>query len=359
MENRNVTGRKLDLVYILKLISVNKNLIFKTGVFFFVFGLIVAIFSRDEFSTKSTFIVQSNEMDLKGSVGSLAAIAGLNVGGSSSKTDISPNLYDKIVTSNSFIQDLSQELFFDSKQNKKMSLNEFYDIEEKGFRALLKNYTIGLPRTVIGLFKSSNSIDSSLQSTLNTISYQEYLRINDVKSRISLNIDAIDGFIDLGFTFPDAYFSAEVSVFLRHQLEEYLLVQKTKKLNFELNSLNKMLEVQKNDLEIIENKLADFKDTNFDLKSSMANYKLSSLESEYALEFDLFDGLRKEIESKKIALIENKPAFLVIRPVEVPIKKSNLSRSNIVILFTFLGVLMSILFVVLQPLYRSFQREFS
>ena len=105
----------------------------------------------------------------------LASLAGINIGSSlEGAKEISPMLYGKNLESYTF----KKELLEAPLQNlgEVNSLRDYFEQEasSSSFFGTIKEYTIGLPSKIIGLF-TSDTKESSLQSVggINTLSKEE------------------------------------------------------------------------------------------------------------------------------------------------------------------------------------------
>ena len=76
--------------------------------------------------------------------------------------------------------------------------------------------------------------------------------------------------------------------------------------------------------------------------------ELQKLESEYQLQQNILINLASEYNNNKIKLNKDTPIFSVIDEVSVPFKRSAPKRVLIVITFLFLGLLLSIGFILVK-----------
>ena len=85
-----------------------KKLIFKVTFFAVVLGIVYALFQPNEFTSTTTFIPQLSSGVKTGgsSLGGLASLAGINLGGMESSSEFPPTLYPQVVESVGFKLDL-------------------------------------------------------------------------------------------------------------------------------------------------------------------------------------------------------------------------------------------------------------
>ena len=74
--------------------------------------------------------------------------------------------------------------------------------------------------------------------------------------------------------------------------------------------------------------------------------ELQKLESEYQLQQNILINLASEYNNNKIKLNKDTPIFSVIDEVSVPNLRSEPKRGQLVIIFVFLGLVLSVGFVL-------------
>ena len=74
--------------------------------------------------------------------------------------------------------------------------------------------------------------------------------------------------------------------------------------------------------------------------------ELQKLESEYQLQQNILINLASEYNNNKIKLNKDTPIFSVIDEVSVPNQKSKPKRSLLVIIYIFLGLVLSVSYVL-------------
>ena len=80
----------IDLIALLKKLWAGKKTIIKTTLVFFVIGLFVAVFSKNQYTASTTFVPLVQSDTPGGKLGGLASLAGISLGGGVSNSEISP-----------------------------------------------------------------------------------------------------------------------------------------------------------------------------------------------------------------------------------------------------------------------------
>ena len=162
-ENNNTTGLEEDAIDIIALLkefwNARKTILKITGTFFLL-GLFVAIFSKNEYTAATTFVPLAQGSSVGGgSLGSLASLAGINIGGGVNSEEISPELYPQIVSSIPFQLELLNMPLSIEGQSTPVSYKEYYkNIYSPGFLSSIKKYTLGLPGVLMNLLKSEGVV---------------------------------------------------------------------------------------------------------------------------------------------------------------------------------------------------------
>ena len=90
---------EIDLIALVKSLWLERTFIYKTIIGFAVLGVIVSLLSPVIYTASSTFIPQTSQTGSSSSLSGVASLVGINLGGSLSGNEISPNLYPQIIGS--------------------------------------------------------------------------------------------------------------------------------------------------------------------------------------------------------------------------------------------------------------------
>ncbi|WP_282038253.1 Wzz/FepE/Etk N-terminal domain-containing protein [Saccharicrinis aurantiacus] len=355
IEKEQIEDDEIDLIEIAKTLWEGRRIIIRSTIICTIIGLFIAIFSPKEYTASTIFVPQNNESrNINGSLGSLAAIAGLNLGNNQSNPEISPSLYQSILESPSFFQDLIKTEINFSNSNIPISISDYYTKNIKpSYFSIVKKYTIGLPKLIIN--KYTQTIDNSQKTQgSNTFSFnkKEYSIRKSIYKQIKLKLNSDLGYISLECTMPEALAAAEFTRETRILLQKYVTYYRVKKAEDELRFVEDQLETNKDEFLLAEEKLAMYSDKNKNITSAKVQSILQHLRSDYNLKLDIYSELAKQREQAKIKVAQNKPSFNVIQKVTIPHEKSAPRRSLIVIVWGFLGVFFGISIIYLLKGYR-------
>ena len=342
IKNQQIIEDEIDIVELLKKVYKEKKLIFKYSIIAAIFGVVFALLQPNQYTSSTTFIPQLSS-DVKtgsSSLSGLASLAGINLGGMEGSSEFPPTLYPQVVESVPFRLDLLSS--YVQVNNTELTLREYFLEYKNSFNLLgtVKKYIIGLPSLILGLFKADeNYVSDSL--SIYSLTEEDHDLFEMLSEVFSLSINDKEGFISMSFTDEDKIISAQVA-----QTAETLLQEKI--IEFKVKSSKELLDFtsnQYNEKKIAFEKLQDdravFVDNNINISSSLFQNKLSRIESELSIAQTVVQQLASQVEQAKLQVNKDTPVFTTIKPVTVPFEKSAPKRSVIVIIFIFLGLIIS------------------
>ena len=105
-------------------------------------------------------------------------------------------------------------------------------------------------------------------------------------------------------------------------------------------------ELSKKNFYKLQDSLANFRDSNRNIKSDLFLNQRNRLEAEYNIAKSVYNELALNKEKTAIDVQKNTPIFTVINPVVVPNERYYPKRTQIVIVFIFLGVFLSVFWIL-------------
>jgi len=345
--NQHIHEDEIDLVELLKKVYKEKKLIFKYSIIAAVVGVVFALFQPNQYTSSTTFIPQLSS-DVKtgsSSLSGLASLAGINLGGMEGSSEFPPTLYPQVVESVPFrLELLSSNI---QVNNEDLTLRDYFLENKNSFNLLgtVKKYTIGLPSLILGLFKADEKFvfDSTSIYSLTEEDDELFEKLSKI---FSLSINDKEGFITMSFTDKDKIVSAQVTQTAETLLQEKIIEFKVKSSKELLDFTTRQFNEKKIAFEKLQDDRAVFVDNNINISSSLFRNKLSRIESELSIAQAIVQQLASQVEQAKLQVSKDTPVFTTIKPVTVPFVKSAPSRSLIVVIFLFLGFVLSTGYVI-------------
>ena len=339
---------EIDLVGLLRKIYLEKIFILKVSIVAVLFGVIFALFQPNEFTSSTTFIPQlSSGVNTGGSsLSGLASLAGINIGSMESSSEFPPTLYPQVVNGVPFKLDLlSNEI----KINNKVVLVRDYFLEKKSsFNIIgtIKKYTIGLPSLILSSFKDESEILN--KSIIYSVTQEDKALFELINNNLSLSINEKEGFITISFTDSNKNVAAQITQIAQNLLQEKIIEFKNMSSKEMLDFALKQYSEKKDLYEKLQDERALFVDKNINISSSLFQNKLSRLDSEVNILESIVQQLASQVEQAKLQVNKDTPVFTTIQPVTIPYERSAPKRSLTVILFAFLGLVLSSGFVLVK-----------
>ena len=356
----NVEENLIDIIAVLKKLWVERKLIVKSIICFFIVGCLIALISPVIYTSQTTFVPQisDDQMSPSNKLGSLASLAGININSNETPSDsyLSPLLYTKIVDSEEFsLKLLSEELI--SSNSDKLTIREYLLSNESLFSfnpiSFIKKYTIGL-----FLSKETEEIDTNIFSNYNFISELDYSLLKKLRKKFSIELNEKEGFVKVLATDKDALISTQLVEQVTKSLQSKIIEIRTNKVNERLEFSKKQYDLKQEEFNLLVNKLAEFKDSNKNISTALFLSELQKLESEYQLQQNILINLASVYNNNKIKLNKDTPIFSVIDEVSVPKQRTKPNRTIIVIVYVFLGLILSAGFILLKDSLINLIKEF-
>ncbi|GJQ05886.1 Wzz/FepE/Etk N-terminal domain-containing protein [Capnocytophaga cynodegmi] len=356
--NQQKNEDEIDLLELLNKLWIKRKSILKVTLFFFVLGIIIALISPKQYTAVTIMIPQSSGDKMSvGGLGGLAAMAGINLGGSSNES-IPLNTYPKIVESIPFRKKLIQTPLKFNNLNELISYEKYYkEYNKPSILSSIKKYTIGLPSLLFGKKSDEKSEISEKTDSIWYLSLEDRTILEDISGQLAIDISEKEGIITLSYSMPEALPAAQMLQSAQTLLQETVTKFKTQKANDELKFIEQRYEEAKSDFKTKQFALAQFQDRNRDLFGSLPQTRLEQLQADYNLSFSVYSELAKQLETKKIKVKEEHPIFTIVEPVSVPNERSKPKRVMIVAIWSFLGLVLGVSFTFIRDFMKKIKRN--
>ena len=352
MEAKNYTSRSqlfnekgLNLAYLIAVFWRKKWQILKIVAITFLISIFVAVLSKNMYKSSTVVVPQtSGASSLGGSLGGLAAMAGINLGGMKGNNEISPTLYPKIFNSLPFQEKIMKTPLDIPGVSDKISFEEYYlNYYDPGLLSHIRKYTLGLPGILISsLRKESDSIVTlTSNDSLSAISVEQRKLMNILDHQLTIEVNNQEGFITITGEMPEARAAAQLTNNAKKLLEQYIIDFHIQKAKIQLDYLERRLAEKKEEFVKAQITLANFKDKNLYNSTARSNTQFEKLQSEYDLTYGVYSELSKQVENQRLAVKQDTPLFTVIQPPVVPDLKSSPNRIGIILIGVILGFIIA------------------
>ena len=337
-----------DLVELIQRMWINKVLIIIVTSVFVVLGLLVALFSPKEYTSACDVVPQASDSSALSRMGSLAALAGINLDQMQNVKTLSPLVYKNIMESTTFRKELMQTPLNFKEIDHPISFYEYCTNEEYNKPSIgeyIIKYTVGLPFVILNAIRGEQpspaygALNQSGDSSIETVTKEEYECLKALDNCITLRLDDKKGYVTITANMPEAVAAAQMAQATLELLQRYITEFKIEKVQSNLDFVQERYNEAKSNFEDIQSRRAKFRDANMNTTRYSAQAELEKLNAEYSLAMNLYSELASQLERAKINVKETMPVLTVITPVTVPFKKSKPKRVIILFAYTFFGVL--------------------
>ena len=331
---------------------------------FIILGFVVAFTSQQVYTSETLFIIKSNSSGgVGGNLSGLASLAGINLQGTN-ESSVPLGVYPRILNSAEFRRNLSQTKVWSWEKADSVSYVEYYK-DFKGSKSIMVSigdFFKSIPGRIKSLIVSPEptvEINSSGgESKYIFISEEENKDHQRIASQLKFSINEIENFIAISYTMPDRVNAAVMTDKATQLLQKKIIEIRTKNATEHLNFVTQRFQEQKVLFDEASDKLAEYKDKNLNLQTEKANQEINRLQSEYDILSEVYYELVRQLEQAKIQVSKETPTFSIIEEPQIPLSRSAPSRALILIMYTILGGILSIVVVVAPIVYKGIRQKF-
>lgn len=336
-----IKENEIDLVELTKIFWSKKWFIIRVSAVFMSLGLIIAFTTPKEYSASCILIPEAMDggAGFGGSLGGLAALAGVDLGGSSGAgATINPALYRSIAQSTPFLLKLMNQEFYFEEIEIETSLYNYY---LKYRRKSLFSKLASVPFYALSWLKGNEEVKvknpKSGQILSLTNSQEKVAGI--LAKQILVTMDWDLKIVTIEADMQDAKVAAEVTFFIQKYITNYVENYSTAKSMKQLEFVETQYKDRKKEFERVQSELANFRDQNKFVTTAKAKSEEERIQSRYNLSFGVYSQLAQQVEKIKLQINDEKPIFTVLEPVKIPATRSKPNRGIIVFISGLCGIL--------------------
>lgn len=325
--NNQENNNEVNLILILTKILNSKKVIFLITLLFSFIGTSIALLSPIKFTSSTVFIPQNQENSTTSNLSNVASLVGINLSSNISGNEISPSMYPQVGQSPKF---------------KRMLLESFIDEEKK----------LRLNDFLVDYFKIKGEQKTKKDGYIYVSELEEkcFEKLGDL---ISISVNQKDGFITIVAHMPIAEYSAFLAKNAKEILQKIIIDNKIESAKQTLVFSQDQLNEKKIEFDLIQTKLALFKDSNLNIVNNSNINKQNKLEAEFEIINAVVTELSKQVEQAKLQVNKDTPVFSTIKEAVIPNYRTSPKRIIMVLMFTFIGFLFSIVFVLIKDSIES------
>jgi uncharacterized protein involved in exopolysaccharide biosynthesis len=309
-------------------------------------GALYALSKPNVYTAQVTVMpeIQARGASGLGSLGSLAGLAGLSLDNVGAQDAIRPDLYPNVLQSVPFALHLLKQPVYSQKLQATMSFQEFIDrINHENF--------IG---RILDLFATNEKegkderLDPKNFSKTIQITKEQDLLVKHIQTTAMAVYDRKTGILTLSAVEQDPVVAATLARLSLDYLTNYITTYRTEKARKQVTFLAQRVNEAKGRYQTAEYALATYRDRNRNVLLNTAKIDEQRLQADYLLEQSVYNELSKQLEQAKIKVQEETPVFKILEPPTVPINKSAPKRTLLMLGFSVVGLIISIVIALIR-----------
>lgn len=302
-------------------------------------GVIVALCMQAEYVSEAKIMpeMSNGSGDVVKRLASVAGLAGMDFSEAEAIEAVRPDLYPNVLQSTPFILHL-----IDQRVTTKNEIST----------------TVGeclAPRQGWSLkqFLGNNDEDHANAKPLKPnapvqlTAWQKDLA-DDIEKRVGAKLDTRSGIITITAKMPDAYVAAQVAQLAMNYLTQYVISYRTEKARQDLQFYTQRLNETRRRYQTAQFNVFHYNDQHKYFVVQAATMDKQRMEAELSIAQTVYTELSRQYEQAKLKVQERTPVFKVLEPPQVPLKRISPKRTVTVLLFTISGLLLSVMYLLLQ-----------
>jgi len=333
----------ISLLDILLVIARNRRLIGITTALFLALGLLIAVFSPNEYTASARMIRETQTESGGGLAGGLAALRGLGISVGGGSVGLTAETYPDILRSREVRLAIARSEFHFEDVDGPMTLVDYYS-RDPGIVKLaltgIKKVTIGLPGTIMGMFRDKTLAAgvNSGNGNLQFLTEEEEETIERLGDMVSVNVDRNSGLMTISVTTRQPLLSAQLAQTFINHLTKRVREIYTKKAQEDLEFIRERFGEAQQQLEVAEEKLAQFMDRNRNPQTAQLLTEMERLQRQVTFKTQLYSDLQTQLMQSEIEFQRSQPVITLLEAPVPPLEKSGPKRKMIVIICLMLGL---------------------
>lgn len=293
-----------------------------------------------------------------GGLASLASSFGINLNNANAGVDaIMPTLYPDLMNSVAFRSSLFPIRV--QKDNETTSMT-YYDYLKDHQRAPWWSYVMSAPGKFVGWIASLVSDKKPEESTkVNPfrLTKEQMAVVEVMGSKVVCDVDNKTMVITIDVTDQDPLIAATMADSVQVRLQHFITDYRTRKARIDLAYSQKLYQEAKQRYEKARVKSASYNDANMHVFMNRVRSEQVKLENELALQYQAYSQVATQLQLAEAKVQEDTPAFTLLQPATVPVRKAGPKRAMICLALLFLAFLATTLWTIhreghLLPLFQ-------
>lgn len=336
--NKTPESRELDIAWLIRYCYDKRKWIVKVVCIVTVLAVIKCLVTAKTFTCKAGVMPLTTSSTNLGSLGSMAALAGVNVssllGGNNNSSRITPDLYANIATGTpAMLHFMNLPLTWTDPIDTVESplAHAKYLREHPTIGGTIMKYTLGLPGTILGAINPPPVIVADLgegddeSGTVKPIVLDNDMQgcAKDLGMRINVEMDEDVNIVWITCTAPNPQQSSELTQAVIDYIQKMAAEFVTKNARKNLEFAEEQFELAMTDLADKREKWFKYKDSHRYAVEERGSIEGCELSEKYNLAYSLMTTLQQQVAAYKLEVANQTPVLSIVEPVVTPNKKTS------------------------------------
>lgn len=342
-----------------KLIRRRRFLWLATAIFF-VLGIVAAFTGIKKYSVSVEVAPETGSSSLGGTIGSLASMAGFDLGSMAAGNDaIYPLLYPDIIESLPFLTGLF-DVHVESLDGKVNGTYLDYrnNFHRKSIGDKLKEAPKKWAKKFAALFIKKQPFlgNPEVMDPYYLSEYQMTL-VEGLKKDLHVNVDKKTDVITIGFTAQEPKVAAIMADSVTARLQAAITQYRTHKAQNDYAYFERLCQKAQCEYEEAQMAYATYQDRNMDIIRERSRMESDRLQADMDLKNTLYMQWAQQLQLAAAKVQESTPAFTVLKPAAIPALPSSRRKLATILLWTVMGFLLSSVWVLIkEPLQQVIRK---
>ena len=339
-EEQNIIEEEssIDFKKIFQDLLKHKKLYYKVLAVTAVFAVIYTLSLPNYYKVTVKLSPELNSRRSTNSLSSMASMFGINLQGAAGNTTeaLFPTLYPDLMNSVAFHTTL-----FDIPvhRDKEDSVMTYYAYLSKGQKAPWWSEAMGATtKAIASLFAGEKKKEPAKVDPFRLTKKQAAI-VKSMEKRIVCDVDKKTMMITIEVTDQDPLICATMADSVQQRLQDFITDYRTKKARNDLEFSKKAYQEAKDRYEVARRKYANFSDANQRVFLETVRSEQTKLSQELSIQSQVYTQASAQLQQAELDVQKETPAFAVLEPATVPVKKAGPSRVKMCIIFLFLAFL--------------------
>ena len=338
--------KETNIITIFSLIWKKRKMIIRNCLIAFVAVVIIAFSIPKEYTSEVKIAPELSlgETGLAGSLGSLAQMAGIDLGGMNNNEAIYPDLYPEIVSSTPFLTELLQIQVVSKDGEICTDMLDYLTNHQKEtwWSAMLK------PIKKLFRKKDTGAAEDITTAESTQLSRDQQLLLESFGKSLNVTLDKTTSMISVTATMQDPLIAATTATTVAEKLQTYVDKYRTVK---ERDNITYLEALHKSSQEKYRKAQRDY------ATYTRVTTEQENLENEMQLAYSVYEQVSQQLEAAKAKLQEKKPISVVIQPALTPIKASSPKKILMAFLYVFTTFFLTVAWIIIKNEIQQMKKE--